>query len=362
MAAGSVGAGMLGSTYAGNCLLDSFTAQGASTSSNPPTVCGTLTGQHEYIEADTDRCNKLTFHFADGVSTDITETNARGLIALATRSWDVTATQIECTSLTLPPPGCTQYFYGGGKYTLTTANWLTAGTSWHLANQHDRFCIRRERGNCIGCFVATALTNFMLSGQERAFHYTMPGGCCGYATSAGSIFGANALSQDSQGLGDTDALIANENVFNYGYDCIIIPGAFGPANNGGIEGVPDAAQAATDLTQTLRVANQFPHPWPPQICGSSGGIGIGSDTLEEAAFDMEEALNDGEAYMDDIGGTVLEFGIGINLSICTRNTPFTLEFMSDDLEGVGGESTQTEWEDATANRGFTLVATQVACA
>merc|ERR1712110_805522 len=149
----------LGSTHATNCQADSFSVQGASPSTNPPLVCGTLTGQHMYVEADTDRCNRLTFAFAEKASSAVTMTNNYGITTLATRTWDITATQIECTSLTLPPPGCTQYFWSSptaATYTLTSANWLTAGTSVHLANQHDRFCVRRERGKCTGCFYANA--------------------------------------------------------------------------------------------------------------------------------------------------------------------------------------------------------------
>jgi len=44
-----------------------------------------------------------------------------------------------------------------------------------------------------------------------------------------------------------------------------------------------------------------------------------------------------------------------------RNTPFTLEFMSDDIEGVGGETGNTEWETAVNNRGFQLNVGQIDC-
>merc|ERR1711997_1207667 len=137
-------------------------------------------------------------NFGDGVVTTVTMSNSRGLTATATQSWDIRAQMIECTSLTLPPPGCTQYFYGDGKYILYSANWLTTDSAtsvstWHLANQHDRLCFRRERGKCIGCFSAAAVTDVQLSGdQASGNHFTAPGGCCGYGTTASSIFGLNA--------------------------------------------------------------------------------------------------------------------------------------------------------------------------
>ena len=42
-----------------------------------------------YVEADVDRCNKLTFNFGDGVVTTVTMSNSRGLTATATQSWDI---------------------------------------------------------------------------------------------------------------------------------------------------------------------------------------------------------------------------------------------------------------------------------
>merc|ERR1711936_1340049 len=125
-----------GSTYSTNCLTDSFHAQGASPSSNPPMVCGVLTGTHMYMEMDLDRCNRLKFNFADGVVSSVATTNMRGITTLATRSWDITATQIECSNVLLPPVGCTQYFAGSGAgYLIESYNWQSSTTSTHLASQ-----------------------------------------------------------------------------------------------------------------------------------------------------------------------------------------------------------------------------------
>lgn len=357
---GSVTSEVYGSTYAGQCLQDSFTTQSASPSSAVPITCGTNTGQHAYVEADPDRCNRLIFNFADGKTTSILQTNARGIITLATRTWDIRAQQIECTSLTLPPPGCTQYFYSSptaAKYYIQSSNYVTAGTSWHLANQHDRYCIRRERGKCIGCFAAPADTSLQLSGSYAVGkHYTTPGGCCGYSSLVGGIFGANAAVTHFQ---HTGYYIAGENAFSSGYDCVIIPGAFGPANAGGIEGTVDTTQTASDITQTLKGSpntNNWPQHWPPQICGNEGGIGIGEADLEEAAINAATAIADVDTW------TAVGIGTTINVSVCTRNSPFVLEFMSDDLDGQGGESGNTEWQSATHNRGFNLVVQQIDCA
>jgi hypothetical protein len=203
--------------------------------------------------------------------------------------------------------------------------------------------------------VATAVGNVQLSGSEgTSQHNTFPGGCCGYGTQDGGIFGANAAVIGAQGGG---FFIANANSYQFGYDCVIIPGAQGPSNIANIEGtVGVASQTTALLTQTLRSAanNAFPMPWPPQICGNNGGLGIGSADLEEAAFNF--VTYDGVAIDIEFAGSA------VNLSICTRNSPFVLEFMSDDVDGLGGEAGNTEWEEASSNRGFQLVSTQVDCA
>ena len=72
--------------------------------------------------------------------------------------------QIECSSATNPPSGCTKFFWGSGKYVLTNYNYrgdaaVTGNLGIHLANQHERQCIRREKGNCmyenvIYCFMS----------------------------------------------------------------------------------------------------------------------------------------------------------------------------------------------------------------
>lgn len=363
--AGSYVAEYLGSTQATNCKADSFSVQGSSPSSNPPLVCGTLTGQHMYVEADTYRCNKLTFFLAEAANT-VTLTNNVGVSSLATRTWDITATQIECTSATLPPPGCTQYFYGGGRYNLKSANLLTSGTSVHLANQHDRFCIRRERGYCVGCFTQTAVANFAISGGEQggttstvALTFTVPGGCCGYGSSMASLYGSEndaTFANQAAGLN-----IAGENAIGFGWDCVIIPGAFGPTNSGGNEGTPVAAQTSTWITQQLQVSNVMPNPWPPHICGNLAGLGTGmphSGAIEAATMGTLMDTTDG---VEAEGGSTIGNKIAETVSICTRATPFILEFMSDDLEGIGGESGHTEWEQITTGRGFDLISTQIAC-
>jgi hypothetical protein len=153
---------------------------------------------------------------------------------------------------------------------------------------------------------------------------------------------------------------AGENAIGYGWDCVIIPGAFGPTNSGGIEGTP-ATQSTTYMTQQPQTHNVMPNPWPPQICGNLAGLGTGmphSGAIEAATMGTLMDTTDG---VEAEGGSTIGNKIAETVSICTRATPFILEFMSDDLEGIGGESGHTEWEQITTGRGFDLISTQIAC-
>ena len=48
-------------------------------------------------------------------------------------------------------------------------------------------------------------------------------------------------------------------------------------------------------------------------------------------------------------------------TISARNTPFMLEFLSDDLEGQGGEANNREYADIADNHGFQIYHTQLDC-
>lgn len=368
-----------GSSFATNCLLDMFSVTSASTSTNPPGVCGLLTGEHMYVEADTDRCNMLQFSLAatNGVLPAAGQTNERGVAAQANRNWDIKITQIECTSELLPPPGCTKYYWGAGTVRMTTYNFGAGAGSTHLASQHERFCVRRERGNCIGCFNAVAAGNVMISGQfDRAAAFTHAGGCCGYHTqhTTGSIGATNinsgtALAPANAGVAQAGQALAESTMF--GFDCLIIPGAF--VHVADAEGLPTAptptlAQLQEDRISTANTGNL---PAPPHICGNSAGLGIGAESLSRAAGDFEGIYNGAAGIYTAANPAVVAApipvgtgwgGSNVNLSICTRNVPFTLEFMSDDLEGLGGLGEAENANLNAANLGFTLDVTQVACA
>jgi len=355
-----------GSSQGTGCLTDTFYMTSASPSSGPPSLCGTATGEHMYVEADVDRCNYLSFELADAAAASLI-TATRGLTTLATRSWDITITQIECTSATLPPPGCTKYFWNtnAGRAILKSSNYQVTTTSIHLGQQHDRYCMRRERGMCVGCFAAAA-SEFAVSGRKgntnlaTPVNYAMTGGCCGYRSQAGLsdvTIAANNLLEGAAvtGAGDSDAV---ERMTQWGWDCIIIPGAFTTTTMSNTAAAVDTTQTDAELTQILSasptstVRNQGQGP---QMCGNNAGIGPGvDDTLLRAPLDAAE----GQAIL--VGSTN-------NLTVCTRSTPFMLEFMSDDLEGLGGSTIADITEQGIGsvisggNKGFHITFVEKAC-
>lgn len=337
-----------GINYATNCLTDGFYIQGASPSSNPPLICGTITGQHMYVEADVERGNRMVFHFADMAT--VIPAISRGIGTLATRTWDITISHIECTSLTLPPTGCTKYYWNAaGRANLQNYNFATgdAITAIHLAQQHERMCIRRERGKCTGCF-STAAGDFDISGgganEEAIGHFTVAGGCCGWHTVIG-IGEVGTLANAAQN-GYSNAVGSQ-----FGWDCIIIPGAFFTTTDD--TGLAEVTQTTAELSQTLGnspTATAMNTPSGPQICGSGAGIGPGVAILQQMsqteaiAVIMAEGLN-----------------TATGLTVCTRHVPFTVEFMSDDLEGIG--TVNPEFNSATGafSQGFNMQHIQIDC-
>lgn len=153
---------------AGRCLTDQFSVTATTASNTPPTICGQNTGEHMYVDAS-EACNELVFLLGDrAFDTD-----------LSTRSWSVRVTQLECGSNNLAPAGCTQYFYGDSSGTVSSYNYQ--GNDYHLADQRQRMCFRREKGNCKLCYShITSINDVQVSGAIADKQYTKT--CCSYKT------------------------------------------------------------------------------------------------------------------------------------------------------------------------------------
>lgn len=339
-----------GITWTTNCLTDTFYVQGPSPSSNPPVVCGTLSTQHMYLEADIDRGNKLMFNFGD-VTAATQVTTYRGISTAGARTWDMTISHIECSSLTLPPTGCTKYFWSTtGLAILTNYNFATGGPTVgqiHLAQQHERLCVRRERSKCVGCFSAVGDGTFDISmaKEGEAKNFSAANGCCGYLTkSVATAPETTAIEVEQAGWGKADN-------GQFGWDCVIIPGAFMLTN--AADGTVDATQDVILMQQSIGQTPTTAHmnvPQGPQICGAGKGIGPGVALL---------------SYMTNTNaqGANLDEGYNASLSVCTRNVPFVLEFMTDDIEGQGATATDSEFTIVTQayNQGFQIALGQLDC-
>jgi len=214
-----------------------------------------------------------------------------------------------------------------------------------MGQQHERFCIRRERGKCVGCF-SSAAGDFDISGiganEAVIASFTVAGGCCGYYTVRG-LSGIATLANVAQN-GYGNALGGQ-----FGWDCVIIPGAFFATNTAA--GASEVIQSVADLQQVLGnspTAATMNTPQGPQICGSGAGIGPGVAIIPTMSIADATVQSDGIA---DATG----------LTVCTRYAPFTLEFMSDDIEGQGTTSTEFGTATQTYNQGFNIQHLQLDC-
>ena len=85
-------------------------------------------------------------------------------------------TQIACDSPIRAPQGCTQYYYGSDTNSARSYNY-NSGNGYHLANQNQKICVRRERNNCKICWYH-ASNDFNLSGINNSQGKIAT--CCGY--------------------------------------------------------------------------------------------------------------------------------------------------------------------------------------
>jgi len=214
----------------------------------------------------------------------------------------------------------------------------------------------------VGCF-ATVDSSFRISGRNPTTtrHYSAPGGCCGYSTQTAisdnqiAILASNTHIQEGLAIaGDMGNGATIVGTTQFGWDCIIIPGAYVPANAIAVIAAPTTAQV-TQVMNNSPTASTAPIPSGNQICGNSKGIGPGVAILgTHGIYDKDNALN-------------VLYGYNANVSVCTRQTPFIMEWMSDDLEGLGGNNGITnagnseQHVPATTSQGFSITLNQLDC-
>jgi len=113
---------------------------GAGNPATVPGLCGTLTGQHVYLEAS---------RTVDLAAT-ITIANVAAGTVNGMRSWRIKVSQVECSSRMKAPQGCLQYFTGI-QNTIKSFNFdgdIACTTGCEISNQDYRSCFRQEAGMC----------------------------------------------------------------------------------------------------------------------------------------------------------------------------------------------------------------------
>jgi len=175
----------------GNCEDDQFSIVSPG-NKNPPTICGTSSGDHMYVDAS-DSCTTLQYLRSASAASGSTAAD-----------FSIKITQVECTSKTKSPIGCTQY-HTASSGTINSYNYQSgSGTGTHLGNQNYAICVRPDRGACAICYSAVG-TEFAMSTDANAVgldtvcgttgvaasndYIEIPGGVCGPA--GDSVFSAD---------------------------------------------------------------------------------------------------------------------------------------------------------------------------
>merc|ERR1712088_829966 len=120
------------------------------------TICGTLTGEHLYVDLSPTSADTLTITIAEFLLT--TAPSA----AIAQRTWDFQTSQIPCYATYRAPAGCMRYLTtDSGKITSlnfykisgssTGAN--LQNSALQLGSQNVNTCIRRSKGMCSDDYV-----------------------------------------------------------------------------------------------------------------------------------------------------------------------------------------------------------------
>ncbi|KAF0294713.1 hypothetical protein FJT64_007638 [Amphibalanus amphitrite] len=134
----------------GVCRQDQFSVTGAS-SAQPPVLCGVNSGSHMYVDVAPGSGSQVTLQ----VTTSGTQT--------ANRDWRVRVDQIECSSPSLAPAGCLQY-YTNVTGMVQSFGFDTNTNGPHLANQRYAICVRTNAGFCgIQYDACPAINNFTVS-------------------------------------------------------------------------------------------------------------------------------------------------------------------------------------------------------
>ncbi|XP_059079510.1 uncharacterized protein LOC131877757 [Tigriopus californicus] len=134
----------------------------ASANAFPPTICGTLTGQHMYFETGSTGLIAGTMTIAKG-TTGTTMTTPGVTMPMLDRRFNIQVTYLTPGLLIRAPPGCTQYFT---EFSGTIQSYNFAGGQLLETQMYDN-CIRRHPGFCSYRVMQSNPTSFSLSGDAN---------------------------------------------------------------------------------------------------------------------------------------------------------------------------------------------------
>merc|ERR1712172_354781 len=97
-------------------------------------LCGTLTGQHIYVDVNT----------VGGAMAATVNINTAA--AIGARMWKILVRQIECNDVNLPPAGCLQYHTGLAGQITSFNGALAANAQQMIVNQVYLICIKQADG------------------------------------------------------------------------------------------------------------------------------------------------------------------------------------------------------------------------
>lgn len=136
----------------GKCTLDQVSF--VSGNGRPkPTLCGTLTGQHMYLEP--------------GRGGEFSSITAKLTTNLPLRKWNIKVTQVPCNSHSAPPSHCEMYLTGiSGN--IKSYN-FEGNPGFHLNDMNYNICFRQEEGMCQIAYTPTDELNSFRFSTKTSF-------------------------------------------------------------------------------------------------------------------------------------------------------------------------------------------------
>jgi len=304
-----------GTSYNHNCINDQIRLASTGNTNMYPMMCGTLTGEHLYIELSPTASDAATITLKQII------VSTAPVAATAKRLWDVYTQQIPCYADYRAPEGCHRYLTTDyGKITSLNFYKISGSTpasngqnsGLQLASQHLNTCIRRSKGMCCVQYLVCILDTQSIELTDEAGTLSTTLGTEGIYNEGFSIDTAmfQGKTEDWADVGAFDAMCST--------DYVEVPSSFsGPCGSG---------------TRTGGTTNT-------RYCGSKFGAHL---ILEEALANACHASS----------------------GVCDCSQPWLVRHGSDMSSDIGGDTAVDAVDQKNTlvtNRGFCLDFLQQPC-